>query len=122
MGKYYEQAVACVKDYVLPAQRKLCEKCGGRYIMRLEKPCYKHLNHAFFKFLKAGNENRICPFGRPHSGLQRFQPEHLREDRYERYDHLRWLLRRVGRQKKRQAQFGMVEESASHHMVCWWVT
>ena len=29
MEKYYEQAVACVKDYVLPAQRKLYEKCGG---------------------------------------------------------------------------------------------
>lgn len=31
MGKYYEQAVACVKDYVLPAQRKLYEKCGSNF-------------------------------------------------------------------------------------------
>ncbi|MDD5919314.1 MAG: hypothetical protein PUD73_09540 [bacterium] len=29
MGKYYEQAVACVKDSVLPAQRKLYEKYGA---------------------------------------------------------------------------------------------
>ena len=29
MDKYYEQAVTCVKDYVLPVQRKLYEKCGG---------------------------------------------------------------------------------------------
>lgn len=31
MNKYYEQAVACVKDYVLSAQRKLYEKCGGNF-------------------------------------------------------------------------------------------
>ena len=29
MDKYYEQAVMCVKDYVLPAQRALFERCGG---------------------------------------------------------------------------------------------
>lgn len=29
MDKYYEQAVLCVKDYVLPAQRALFEQCGG---------------------------------------------------------------------------------------------
>lgn len=29
MDKYYNQAVACVKDYVLSEQRKLYEKCGG---------------------------------------------------------------------------------------------
>ena len=27
--KYYEQAVTCVKDTVLPAQIKLYESCGG---------------------------------------------------------------------------------------------
>ena len=27
--KYFEQAVACVKDHVLPAQRRLYESCGG---------------------------------------------------------------------------------------------
>jgi len=27
--KYLEQAVACVKDYVLPAQIKLYQSCGG---------------------------------------------------------------------------------------------
>lgn len=31
MNKYYEQAVACVKDHVLPAQCKLYEKCGGNF-------------------------------------------------------------------------------------------
>lgn len=31
MDKYYEQAVACVKDFVLPAQRELYEKCGGNF-------------------------------------------------------------------------------------------
>ena len=31
MDKYYEQAVACVKDHVLPAQCKLYEKCGGNF-------------------------------------------------------------------------------------------
>ena len=27
--KYYDQAVACVKDYVLPAQIKLFQSCDG---------------------------------------------------------------------------------------------
>ena len=30
-GKYYDQAVACVKDYVLPAQRELYTSCGGDF-------------------------------------------------------------------------------------------
>lgn len=29
MDKYYEQAVLCVKDYVLPTQRTLFKQCGG---------------------------------------------------------------------------------------------
>ena len=29
--KYYEQAVTCVKDTVLPAQIKLYESCGGDF-------------------------------------------------------------------------------------------
>ena len=31
MEKYYEQAVACVKDYVLPMQREIYEKYGGDF-------------------------------------------------------------------------------------------
>ena len=29
--EYYDQAVACVKDYVLPAQRELYTSCGGDF-------------------------------------------------------------------------------------------
>ena len=29
--KYYEQAVTCVKDIVLPAQIKLYKSCGGDF-------------------------------------------------------------------------------------------
>ena len=29
--KYYEQAVTCVKDTVLPAQIKLYKSCGGDF-------------------------------------------------------------------------------------------
>ena len=29
--KYYEQAVTCVKDTVLPAQIKLYNSCGGDF-------------------------------------------------------------------------------------------
>ena len=29
--KYYDQAVACVKDYVLPAQTELYRACGGDF-------------------------------------------------------------------------------------------
>ena len=31
MEKYYEQAVSCVKDYVLPMQREIYEKYGGDF-------------------------------------------------------------------------------------------
>lgn len=31
MNNYYEQAVACVKDYVLPMQREMYEKCGRNF-------------------------------------------------------------------------------------------
>ena len=29
--EYYDQAVACVKDHVLPAQRELYRSCGGDF-------------------------------------------------------------------------------------------
>lgn len=31
MEKYYEQAIACVKDLVLPMQREMYEKCGRNF-------------------------------------------------------------------------------------------
>ena len=31
MENYFEQAISCVKDYVLPMQRQIYEKCGGDF-------------------------------------------------------------------------------------------
>lgn len=31
MDNYFEQAVSCVKDNVLPLQRQIYEKCGGNF-------------------------------------------------------------------------------------------
>ena len=31
MENYFEHAVSCVKDYVLPMQRQIYEKCGGDF-------------------------------------------------------------------------------------------
>ncbi len=52
MEKYYEQAVMCVKDDVLPAQRTLYESCGGD----LDKVYGEAMNNEFYsgKVLEPG--------------------------------------------------------------------
>ena len=52
MEKYYEQAVMCVKDDVLPAHRALYESCGGD----LDKVYGEAMNNEFYtgKVLEPG--------------------------------------------------------------------
>ncbi len=52
-NKYYEQAVTCVKDTVLPAQIKLYKSCGGDFDIIYSKAM--NGNGYFGKIIESGN-------------------------------------------------------------------
>lgn len=58
MEKYYDQAVMCVKDYVLPAQRELYERCGGN----LDRVYGEAMNNEFY-FGKVLEPGRVYELG-----------------------------------------------------------